>query len=64
MGGFWPRPLANLCFVKYSGGETHLYTDRVVRLYDVESGSELKTLRGHTGQVVVATFSPGQLAAC
>ena len=48
----------NSALVKYSGGDTHLYTDRVIRLYDVESGSEVKCLRGHTDHVVVASFSP------
>jgi WD40 repeat protein/serine/threonine protein kinase len=44
--------------VKYSGGETHLYTDRVVRLYNIETGHERHTLRGHTDHVVAAVFSP------
>lgn len=57
-GRFLAATLGNSALVKYSGGETHFYTDRVVRLYDVESGREFKTLRGHTDHVVVATFSP------
>ena len=48
----------NSTLVKYSGGETHLYTDRVVRLYDALGGRELESLRGHTDHVVVASFSP------
>ena len=48
----------NSTLVKYAGGDTHLYTDRVVRLYDTQSGRELESLRGHTDHVVAALFSP------
>jgi WD40 repeat protein/serine/threonine protein kinase len=44
--------------VKYSGGETHLYTDRVARIYDAGTGEERHILRGHTDHLVSASFSP------
>src|SRR5262249_5409430 len=49
---------AGSTLVKYAGGETHLYTDRVVRLYSIEDGREMHTLRGHLDHVVATSFSP------
>ena len=57
-GEFLAATFGKSVLVKYAGGETHLYTDRVVRLYDIESGRELRSLRGHTDHVVAAKFSP------
>src|SRR5262245_44779644 len=57
-GRFVAATFDNCELVKYSGGETHLYTDRDARIYDAATGEELHILRGHTDHVVSASFSP------
>lgn len=42
----------------YADGRRHVFSDRAVRLWDVETGKELRVFRGHTNRVVWATFSP------
>jgi WD40 repeat protein len=42
----------------YRSGAVHIYTDRVVRVWDVTTGRELAVLKGHRSQVVSAAFSP------
>jgi WD40 repeat protein/serine/threonine protein kinase len=49
---------AHSALVKFAGGETHLYTERVARIYDAGTGQELNILSGHTDHLVGATFSP------
>ncbi len=37
---------------------TAAYRDRVVRVWDAETGKELLALKGHTGMILSATYSP------
>jgi WD40 repeat protein/tRNA A-37 threonylcarbamoyl transferase component Bud32 len=42
----------------YPSGTSRLYTDRVARVWDPETGRLTATLRGHSDRVVTAVFSP------
>ena len=46
------------CTIHYQGGVPRLYTTRVVRIWDTSTGKELLILRGHTGRIASASFSP------
>jgi WD40 repeat protein len=41
-----------------AGGAPCLYTDRVARVWDAATGEEVRILKGHTGRVASAWFSP------
>ena len=49
---------ASYCHVHYRGGVLRLYTDHVARIWDTSTGKELLILRGHTGRIASASFSP------
>jgi WD40 repeat protein/tRNA A-37 threonylcarbamoyl transferase component Bud32 len=44
--------------IRYRDGVECMHTHRVVRLWDVATGKEVRVLRGHTDRVVSACFSP------
>jgi WD40 repeat protein len=44
--------------VRYRDGPECLHTDRAVRLREVATGREVRVLKGHTGRVESACFSP------
>jgi WD40 repeat protein/serine/threonine protein kinase len=41
---------------QFTDGQTVLYTDRAVRLWDLQTGEELRVLTGHTDRVVSLSF--------
>jgi WD40 repeat protein len=47
-----------------TGGSWHLAPDNTIKLWEVASGREVRTLKGHTGSVNSVAFSPdGRLLA-
>jgi WD40 repeat protein len=56
-GGRLVTTFAGWVHVRHGDGHECLYTDRAARVWDVERGTELAALRGHTERVIAAEFS-------
>jgi WD40 repeat protein/serine/threonine protein kinase len=65
-GKLFAATVHNPIVCKYDDGRWHAYTDRVVRLWSVESGKELRVFRGPEDHITSVSFSPDgrRLLAC